>query len=99
MVRQPQPNHKSAADAGSDGLVKLKLVLKRSKEHRKSNTKKKTNSWISDHCKGIGHIRPYCFKLHGRSEQYQLKPTKMKWIPRNANAGLIVYTSLRASSN
>jgi len=99
LVRQPQPNHKSAADAGSDDLVKLKPMLKHSNEHRKSNTKKKINSWICDHCKGISHIRPYCFKLHGRSEQYQLKPTKMKWIPRSANVGLIVQTSLKASSN
>jgi hypothetical protein len=86
------------ADEGSDDLTDIKPMLEHPKEHWRSRTKKKSNSWICQHCKGIGHIRPYCFKLHGKSEQYQLKPTKMKWIPRCINTRLIAYTSLRASS-
>lgn len=53
---------------------------------------------VCDHCKGKGHIRPYCFKLHGESKQSQQKPYKKIWNPRSINTGLIAHTSLRASS-
>jgi len=75
--------------------TRSKQMFKHSKEHQ---TKKKPNSWVCDHCKGKGHIRPYCFKLHGDSKQFQQKPYKKRWTLRSINTGLIAHTSLRASS-
>ena len=72
--------------------------MEHSKEHQYSKTKKKPNSWVCDHYKGKGHIRPYCFKLHGESKQYQHKPYKRRWTPKSINTRLIAHTSLRASS-
>ena len=70
-------------------------MLKHSKEHQ---TKKKSDSWVCDRCKRKGHIRPYCFKLHGESKQFQQKHYKKRWTFRSINTGLITHTSLRASS-
>jgi len=70
-------------------------MLKHSKEHQ---TKKKSDSWMCDHCKVKGHIRPYCFKLHGELKQFQQKSSKKRWILRSINTRLISHTSLRALS-
>ena len=75
--------------------TRSKKMLKHSKEHQ---TKKKSDSWVCDHCKGKGHIRPDCFKLHGESKQFQQKPYKKRWTFRSFNTGLIAHTSLRAPS-
>ena len=77
------------------GMMTADSMFKHSKEHL---TKKKPNSWVCDHCKEKGHIRPYCFKLHGESKKFQQKPYKKRWTPRSINTGLIAHTSLRASS-
>jgi hypothetical protein len=98
MVRKHQLDQKAAADEGVDDLTEIKPMLEHPKEHRRSRIKKKSNSWICHLCMRIGHIRPYCFKLHRKFEQYELKLTKMKWIPRCVSTGLIAHTSLRASS-
>jgi len=63
-------------------LTRSKKMLKHSKEHQ---TKKKSDSWVCDHCKGKGHIRPYCFKLHGELKQFQQKPYKKRWTLRSIN--------------
>ena len=57
------------------------------------------------HCGKRGHIRPFCYRLHGYPDQ---KPepsvvqednvTKKEWRPKGENVGLIAHTSLRASS-
>jgi len=98
MVRKQQYNEKFVAAAGSDHFTESRPMLEHSKEHLSSRTKKKPSSWIYHHCRGMGRIRPYCFKLHGQSKQPQQKPPKNKWIPRCVNTGLIAHTSLRASS-
>jgi len=49
------------------GMMTADSMFKHSKEHQ---TKKKSNSWVCDHCKGKGHIRPYCFKIHGEPKQF-----------------------------
>ena len=74
--------------------TRSKQMFKHSEEHQ---TKKKSNSRVCDHCKGKGHIRPYCFKLHGESKQFQQKSYKKRWTLRSINTGLIAHTSLRAS--
>jgi hypothetical protein len=48
--------------------IRSEQMFKHSKEHQ---IKKKSDSWVCDHCKGKGHIRPYCFKLHGESKPFQ----------------------------
>jgi len=98
MVRKQQYDQKSVAVAETDDSTASKPMLEHSKEHLNSRTKKKPSSWICHHCKGRGHIRPYCFKLHGKSKQSQQIPPKKKWIPRGVNTGLIAHTSLIASS-
>nr|ABN06156.1 gag-pol polyprotein, related [Medicago truncatula] len=55
------------------------------------------NEEVFDHCKGKGHIRPYCFKLH-ESKNPHPNSSKKKWIPRSVISGLIAHTSLRATS-
>jgi len=59
-------------------------MFKHPEEHQ---TKKKSKSWVCDHCKGKGHIRPYCFKLHGESKQFQHKPYKKGWNPEVSTLG------------
>jgi len=56
-------------------------MLEHPEEHLSSKTKNKPSSWICHHCKEKGHIRHYCFKLHGESSQYHKKPLKKKGIP------------------
>ena len=65
--------HAGIMTAGTDESTRSKPMLEHSKEHQYSKTKKKPNSWVCDHCKGKGHIRPYFFKLHGESKQIQQK--------------------------
>jgi len=77
------------------GMMTVDSIFKYPEEHQ---TKKKSKSWVCDQCKVKGHIRPYCFKLHGESKQFQQKPYKKGWNPRSVSNGLIAHTSLRASS-
>jgi hypothetical protein len=44
------------------GMKSTGSMFKHFEEHL---TKKKSKSWVCDHCKEKRHIRPYCFKLHG----------------------------------
>jgi len=62
--------------------TRSKQILKQSKKHI---TKKKSDSWVCDHCKGKGHIRPYCFKLHGELKQVQQKSYKKRWTISSIN--------------
>ena len=68
----------------NDKLLRLNSQLEQMKEHAgmmtansmfkhldEHQTKKKSKSSVCDHCKGKGHIRPYYFKLHGKSKQFQ----------------------------
>jgi len=98
MVRKQQYVQESVAAARTDYSTVSKPTLEHSKEYQSSKSKKKPSPWICHHCKERGHIRPFCFKLHGYSKQSQQKPPKKEWIPRCVNDGLIAHTSLRASS-
>jgi len=77
------------------GMMTTDSMFKHPEEHQ---TKKKLKSWVCDHCKGKGHIRSYCFKLHGESKYFQQKPYQKGWNPKSINTGLIAHTSFRASS-
>jgi len=83
MVMKQQYDPKSKAD----DPTRSKAMLEHPEELLSSNTKKKPNSWICHHCKGKGHIKPYCFMLHGESSKSHQKPLKKKWIPRSINTG------------
>ena len=87
--------HDGVVTTGTDDSTSSKPMLEHSQEHQYSKTKKKPYYWVCDHYKGKGHIRPYCFKLHG--EPSQQKFYKKRWNPRSINTGLITHTSLRAS--
>jgi len=79
IVRKQQYDQQILVDAGTADLTKSKLMLEHSMEHLSFKTKKKPSSWTCHHCKGRGHIRPYCFKFHGQSKQLHQKPPKKKW--------------------
>jgi len=97
LVRKQQYNQQIEAGEETDDSTKNKTMLKYSEEHLSFKTKKKSSLWVYDHCKGKGHIRPYCVKLHGQSKNPYKNPSKKKWIPRSVISGLIAHTSLRAS--
>jgi hypothetical protein len=53
-----------------------------------------------------GHIRPFCFKLHGYPNQSkhklsesEVRNVKKDWLSKSNNVGLMVHTSQRVSSS
>ncbi|XP_057418346.1 uncharacterized protein LOC130712533 [Lotus japonicus] len=59
--------------------------------------------WKCHHCGRYGHIKPYCYRLHGFSKRSSAKFNsnelkKKKWKPKINTSALVAYTSLRASS-
>jgi hypothetical protein len=77
------------------GMKSAESMFKHPEEHQ---TKKKSKSWVCDHSKEKGHIRPYCFKLQGEFLHFQQKLSKKGCNYRNNKTGLIAHTSLIASS-
>jgi hypothetical protein len=82
-----------------------KPMLQHPEEHQSSKSKKISRPWVCHYCRRKGHIRPFCFKLYGYPKRSQQKPpepevsnVKKEWKPKCDNVGLIVHTSLRASS-
>lgn len=60
--------------------------------------------WVCNYCGRNGHIRPFCFKLHGYPKHFQKRSlvqevvnVKKAWKPKGDVVGLIAHTSLRAS--
>jgi hypothetical protein len=86
----------------------VKPMLKHSPKHHASTPRRRSRRWVCHHCGRKGHIRPFCFKLHGYPKWYQQgeseqpKPkapqTKKEWKPKSEEASLIAHTSLRVSS-
>src|ERR1044072_2300136 len=67
------------------------------------NMNKKFQRWTCHHCGRFGHIKPFCYRLHGYPNQtpyVKPKNTKVpytqKWKKRTA--ALIAHTSLRVSA-
>ena len=57
------------------------------------------------YCKKKGHIKPFCYKLYGFSQQHHQKIQKPQginvrkvWKPKADNVGLMAYISLRTPS-
>ncbi|KAK2429756.1 putative mitochondrial protein [Trifolium repens] len=81
--------------------------------HQRPKNQRRYRRWVCHHCGKRGHIRPFCYKLHGYPNQ-EPKPNgvqeenaiKKEWrpkeenvrLPKEENVGLIAHTSLRASS-
>jgi len=63
-------------------MMSADSMFKHPEEHL---TKKKPKSWVCDHCNWKGHIRPYCFKLHGEPKQFQQKTYEKRWSFRSIN--------------
>jgi hypothetical protein len=84
-----------------------KKMLKRSPQHHGFNARR-PHRWVCHHCGKKGHIRPFCFKLHGYPKWYQHEKKKLpkvvvpevrkEWKPKTEEASLIAHISLRASS-
>ena len=65
----------------------------------------KQTTWICHYCGRYGHLRPYCYKLHGyprmlpKSQVPKVKNHKKReWKDKNEVSALIAHTSLRVSS-
>ena len=65
----------------------------------------KQTTWICHYCGRYGHLRPYCYKLHGypkisaKPQAPKIKNHKKKeWKAKVEVPGLIAHTSLRVSS-
>jgi hypothetical protein len=79
-------------------------------QHHKSHSlerkhKKRPKSWVCHHCGRKGHIRPYCFKLHGYPEWFHetgatpsVPNKKKEWKTRPDETGLVAHATDRLSS-
>ncbi|CAJ2657156.1 unnamed protein product [Trifolium pratense] len=76
-------------------------------QHHVGHSKPRLYNWMCHHCGRKGHIRPFCYRLHGyprRVHQAFYTPafsnieTKKEWREKKKITGLIAHTSLRASS-
>ncbi|WJX67153.1 hypothetical protein P8452_51646 [Trifolium repens] len=73
--------------------------------HRAPGHHGRSRKWVCHHCGKKGHIRPFCFRLHGYPKHWEQSKTvpkretiKKEWRPKSENVGLIAHTSLRTSS-
>ena len=71
--------------------------------HQKKSSSRKNQKWKCHHCGKFGHIKPYCYELHGYPKSYgefrrkqNVVKEKKNWILNNDNVAFI--SSLRTSS-
>jgi hypothetical protein len=74
-------------------------------KYQKHKNKKIPKSWVCHHCGERGHIRPFCFKLHGYPEWYNETGTtssvpnkKKEWKTKSDETGLVAHATDKASS-
>jgi hypothetical protein len=79
--------------------------IPQSMQHPKSQShgqkhKKRPKSWVFHHCGRKGHIRPYCFKLHGYPEWFHQTGTTPKapngrkdWKAKPDETGLVAHAT------
>ena len=63
--------------------------------------KNKRKKWRCHYCGKYGHIKPFCYHLHGHPHhgtQSSSSRRKMMWVPKHKTVSLVVHTSLRASA-
>ena len=73
----------------------------RSRHHGTQQKKSKRKKWRCHYCGKYGHIKPFCYHLHGHPHhgtQSSSSGRKMVWVPKHKTVSLVVHTSLRASA-
>ncbi|KAK2417316.1 putative mitochondrial protein [Trifolium repens] len=85
----------------------------RPRPYQRPHNQRRYRWWVCHHCGKRGHIRPFCYRLHGFPNQksnqdgiHEKTIVKKEWrpieesatLPKEEDVGLIAHTSLRASS-
>ncbi|KAL3034124.1 hypothetical protein AAZX31_02G175300 [Glycine max] len=73
----------------------------RSRHHGTQQKRSKRKNWRCHYCGKYGHIKPFCYHLHGHPHhgtQSSSSGRKMMWVPKHKTVSLVVHTSLRASA-
>ncbi|WJX25125.1 hypothetical protein P8452_14197 [Trifolium repens] len=115
VMLEHQPRHSKAFPVPKFALYPKPSVNQRPRPffHQRPNSQRRYRRWVCHHCGKRGHIRPFCYKLHGYPNQEpkqdeihekiavkkELRPKEESVeLPKEENVGLIAHTSLRASS-
>ncbi|KAK2442880.1 putative mitochondrial protein [Trifolium repens] len=115
VMLEHQPRHSKAFPVPKFALYPKPSVNQRPRPfvHQRPNSQRRYRRWVCHHCGKRGHIRPFCYKLHGypnqelnQDEIHEKIAVKKEWrpkeesaeLPKEENVGLIAHTSLRASS-
>ncbi|KAK2428718.1 putative mitochondrial protein [Trifolium repens] len=115
VMLEHQPRHSKAFPVPKFALDPKSSVHQRPRPfvHQRPNNQRRYRRWVCHHCGKRGHIRPFCYKLHGYPNQepkpnvvQEKNPIKKELRPiedsvgepKEENVWLIAHTSLRASS-
>ncbi|KAK2370913.1 putative mitochondrial protein [Trifolium repens] len=115
VMLEHQPRHSKAFPVPKFALDPKPSASQgpRPRTYQRSNSQRRYRRWVCHHCGKRGHIRPFCYKLHGYPNQkpnqnvtHEKTIVKKEWrpieesaaLPKEEDVGLIAHTSLRASS-
>ncbi|KAK2388640.1 putative mitochondrial protein [Trifolium repens] len=115
VMLEHQPRHSKAFPVPKFALDPKPSASQgpRPRAYQRSNSQRRYRRWVCHHCGKKGHIRPFCYKLHGYPNQkpnqnvtHEKTIVKKEWrpieesvaLPKEEDVGLIAHTSLRASS-
>ncbi|KAK2456975.1 putative mitochondrial protein [Trifolium repens] len=115
VMLEHQPRHSKAFPVPKFALDPKPSASQgpRPRTYQRSNSQRRYRRWVCHHCGKRGHIRPFCYKLHGYPNQkpnqnvtHEKTIVKKEWrpieesaaLPKVEGVGLIAHTSLRASS-
>ncbi|WJX48053.1 hypothetical protein P8452_34667 [Trifolium repens] len=115
VMLEHQPRHSKAFPVPKFALDPKSSASQRPRPrtYQRSNSQRRYRRWVCHHCGKRGHIRPFCYKLHGYPNQkpnqnvtHEKTIVKKEWrpieesaaLPKEEDVGLIAHTSLRASS-
>ncbi|KAK2375338.1 putative mitochondrial protein [Trifolium repens] len=115
VMLEHQPRHSKAFPVPKFALDPKSSASQgpRPRTYQRSNSQRRYRRWVCHHCGKRGHIRPFCYKLHGYPNQkpnqnvtHEKTIVKKEWrpieesaaLPKEEGVGLIAHTSLRASS-
>ncbi|KAK2373607.1 putative mitochondrial protein [Trifolium repens] len=115
VMLEHQPRHSKAFPVPKFALDPKPSASQgpRPRAYQRSNSQRRYRRWVCHHCGKRGHIRPFCYKLHGYPNQkpnqnvtHEKTIVKKEWrpieesaaLPKEEDVGLISHISLRASS-
>ncbi|KAK2364787.1 putative mitochondrial protein [Trifolium repens] len=115
VMLEHQPRHSKAFPVPKFALDPKPSASQgpRPRTYQRSNSQRRYRRWVCHHCGKRGHIRPFCYKLHGYPNQkpnqnvtHEKTIVKKEWrpieesaaLPKVEGVGLIAHISLRASS-